>query len=614
MTATPEGAAPTATPDGLVTLGARLRRLAAVLLGPLWVRTFREPVREGHLRLGALSAVERQLARFGLVLLAFLLGSVLFADVWRSGTLFQLTGDNELRFVPIAALPVTLAGFLLAWALLCWGALDAAPLVRVAVAALFLSTGSSLAVSGIALGPSGWVLEHGGTLMRVGFFATAGVPVGSALLHPLLRSRPRAGRVVTGVLRALVLVALLAQYGVMLWVHVAAEHRGFPTPMPGVIDSSIVQINAFLLPLLYVASIAVIDFALDVSTSLTEPVRLLSRRWVLLVLVGLLVFKVVVQVLTDLDGWRAELTYQPGALARTVVSIVLLAALVAVATRFAPSDDYALAKERTMYGSSLALAAPYLLSLVGVGAALFLASQFRTEAGTRFNDAVPYGWLGTEGLAIVAAAAVLAGIWLMRRSRGGFGDELGSAVVVVGGWCLGQLLLVAFGLQLGFTYPAVDVVVTAGVLVLLVVRGRSLSTGALVSLGTLLVFSWLVVSRGDYLSYLGGLVGLPAILVVVFGVVLTLASGSSFASNSSRRLPAQARPLLFVGYLLLSVVILFWVTVTHEPGQDQDALAAYYFIGIPMAAWLAGRRIVPRGRGRRSSEPPVPPEPPGVVL
>ena len=68
----------------------RLRRLLVVLLGPLWVRTFRDPVREGHLRLDRLSRAEGQLARFGLVLLGLLLVSLLFSDLWRTGVLLQL--------------------------------------------------------------------------------------------------------------------------------------------------------------------------------------------------------------------------------------------------------------------------------------------------------------------------------------------------------------------------------------------------------------------------------------------------------------------------------------------------------------------------------------------
>ncbi len=581
----------------------RLRRVLIVLLGPLWVRTFRDPVRDGHLRLGNLSRAERQLARFGLVLLAVLLGSVLFGDSWRGGTLIQLTGENELRFLPIAVLPATLLAFVLGWALLCWGALDASPLVRVLVAVLFLATGSVLSLTSGGLGLGTWVLEHGSTLIRIGYLVVPGALLASALLHPLVRTRPRVGEAVTALLRAVVLCGLVLEFGTLVWAHIDAERHGFPLVIPGMVDASITNTGAFLLPLVYVAAIAVIDFALDVSTSLTEPVRVLRRHWLLAALVAVLAVKVLVQVVLEWDAWTAQLTYQPVAFARTATYVVLLVLLVAAVTRFPASDDYALAKERAMYGSSFVLASPYLLNFLGVGIAFFMSSQLKTDAGEVLVEGRPYTWLGTEGLAIISALVVVAGLLLMRRAAGGFGDELGSALVVVGGWCFAQLLIPVLGLELGFSYPTVDVVVTVGVLLVLVVRWRSLSPVALVSMTTLLVFSWLVVSRGDYISFLGGLAGLPTTLVVVFGVALTLASGSAFASEGSKRLPTDARPLLFVGYLLLSVVILHWVAITHETGQDEDSLAGFYFVGIPMAAWLAGRRIVARSDPSPDGEP-----------
>jgi hypothetical protein len=581
-----------------------LRRVLTVLLGPLWVRTFRDPVREGHLRLDSLSRAERQLARFGLVLLAVLLGSVLFADTWRRGTLLQLTGENSLRFVPVAVLPITLFAFLVGWVLICWGALDASPLVRVVMAGLFLTTGSVLTLtSASGLGQGSWVLEHGGTLIRVGYLVVPGALALSALLHPLVRARPRSRATATILLRLVVVGGLLLQYGTLLGAHVDAERHGFPLLVPGLLDATITQINALLLPLVYVAAISVIDFALDVSTSLTEPTRVLSRARLLLVLMALLAAKVVVQVLLKLDDWAAVLTYQPVAFVRTAACVVLLALLVAAVTRFPASEDYALAKERAMYGSGFVLASPYVLNLLGLGVAFFMVGQLDSEVANGLIEGAFYGWLGTEGLAIVSALVVVAGVVLMRRAKGGFGDELGSALVVVGGWCLAQLLVPTFDLELGFSYPAVDLVVTVAVLLLLVIRWRSLSPAALVAMMTVVVFSWLVVSRGDYISYVGGLVGLPAILVVVFGVLLTLASGSSFASKGSKRLPTDARPMLFVGYLLLSVVILLWVEVTHEPGQDADALSGFFFLGIPMAAWLAGRRIVNRPTSAVDGEP-----------
>jgi hypothetical protein len=287
-------------------------------------------------------------------------------------------------------------------------------------------------------------------------------------------------------------------------------------------------------------------------------------------------------------------TYQPVATVRTLVAVALLALVVALVTRFPASDDYQLAKERAMYGGSFGLALPLVLPVLGVGVALFMVSQLNTDAGTEINSRMPYDWLGTEGLAVLAGAVLVAGLVLMRRSAGGFGDELGSALVVIGAWAEMVLAPTILGFTLGFSYPTVDALVTVGVLVVLLLRWRTLSPAALVSLATLLVFSWLVISRGDYISFIGGLAGLPAILVVVFGVALTLASGSSFAANGSKRLPTQARPLLFVGYLLLSVVILHWLEVTHESGQDEFSLYGFYFLGIPMAAWLAGRRIVAR--------------------
>jgi len=58
------------------------------------------------------------------------------------------------------------------------------------------------------------------------------------------------------------------------------------------------------------------------------------------------------------------------------------------------------------------------------------------------------------------------------------------------------------------------------------------------------VCSWMVMSRGDYIGVLGMLVGAPAILVTVFGIGYVLLSGSSFASTSTKRLPQAARLLL----------------------------------------------------------------------
>jgi len=40
-------------------------------------------------------------------------------------------------------------------------------------------------------------------------------------------------------------------------------------------------------------------------------------------------------------------------------------------------------------------------------------------------------------------------------------------------------------------------------------------------------------------------------------------------------------------------VILHWLEVTHE-ATNLDASIGFYRIGIPLAAWLVGRRLVTR--------------------
>ena len=59
---------------------------------------------------------------------------------------------------------------------------------------------------------------------------------------------------------------------------------------------------------------------------------------------------------------------------------------------------------------------------------------------------------------------------------------------------------------------------------------------------------------------------------------------------------------------LLSVVILHWLEVTHET-TNLDASIGFFRIGIPLAAWLVGRRLVNRpgnvtARGSVATEHP----------
>jgi hypothetical protein len=568
-------------------------RFVAAVLGSLWVTAFRDPVREGRLRLDALSRPERQLARAGLVMLAILLGSLLFSARWRRGELLPIAGGpNQLTAVPVGALGLTLLALVVAWALVFWGALDASPVVRLAVAAAFALSMALLDRPAATPGLDTWWMRHGPTVVHAGFLVSCGALVVSALLS----WTGRIGRLADAVLRGVVLVALTAFLLGRLAMYVSASSSGQHSTTPLEVDNAIVSLASLSVPLIYVTAVVVVDLAFDVATSVEEPVRRLPASWPLLVLLAVVAVKLYVDVVADPQVWVDLLHNQPLSVARALGSVALLAVLVVVTTRFPASERFVDAKEKVVYLGSTVLAGPLLFAVVGFGLAGLWFAEFDSHAVSDANSHVPYDGLSRWYPLVAAVLVIAVGVWLMRRSRGGYGDELGSALVVVGGWNVPASVESAFSLGIPLSLAVVDVLVPVAALVVVavvIVRRRTVPASLSGLLVVLVVFSWLVMSRGDYISFAGGLLGLSSVVVLAFGVVYSLLSDSAFASESSRRLPREARPMLFVGYTLVSVVIVHWIELTHEE-QDLGARSAFTRIAIPLAAWLVGRRLVTR--------------------
>lgn len=568
-----------------------VRRLLGVVLGPLWVTTFRDPVREGRYRLKGLNGAERLAARVAVVGLLVLLGSSLFATAWRRGTLLPVDATVSRQFVPAGVLGITLVGLLVAWLAITWGGLRGSAPVRVLVGALYLLINADFAVDlAVDLGSGSWILQHGRLVQQVGYFA----PVGALAAAALTTRWPRLDRWVVRLARLVCLVGVGCLFLGMLWTHVALLDQGQDSFTPSIVGGSLFGVGLILLPLVYISSVAVIDFAFDVSSSLATPAGTLRRGWLLAAVLLLVAAKLWFGVAARLDYWRATLAHQPQAVVRTTICVLLLALLTWVVARFRRSEVSLAAKEDLTFASSLVLSSPFVLQILAVSAGIVVASQTGSASMTQRAADFPASWLNSWGMFIISALAMVAGAVLMKRSEGGVGDEIGSGLVLVGAWGTVAGAVNNFGFTFGFSYPSVDVVVTLLVLLVVLARWRRADVHLLTTAATVLVFTWLVTSRGDYISFAGGLVGLSGVVVVVFGIVWTLLSGSSFTSSSSRWLPQPARPLLFIGYVLLSVVILCWNETTHTATSDSDALVAYYFLGIPLAAWLLGRRVITR--------------------
>ena len=569
----------------------RLRRAVGTGLGPLWATTFRDPVREGRLRFTGLDRPERQVARTTLVALAVLLGSAVLAGVWRRGDLFPLDIGGGTLFVPAGVLGITLVGFLVAWLALTWGALRGGAPVRLGVAAAYLLLNSTFSVDTFFdIGSGRWILVHSRLVLRLGLWAPAAV----LALAALTTRWPRLDRWVVHAGRVLCTAGVAALFGGMLWSHAVLIDLGRDSAAPSLTSGALQDLGLLVAPLVFVSTVAVVDFALDVSTSVAAPAARLRRGWLLVAVLALAVVKLWDEVLRQLDYWGATLTHQPQAVARTALCVVLLAVLAHVVTSFRRSEDSLEAKEDLTFGGALVLTSPFTIQGLLLTLGILVATHTDHDEALSWPTDFPANWLNNWGMLIISSLAVVVGVALMRRSHGGLGDELGSGLIVVGAWDAVALAISNSGLSLGFSYRSVDVVVTLAVLVVLLVRWRRLERSLLVTALTVLVFSWLVTSQGDYISFLGRLVGLSGVVVVVFGIVWTLLSGSNFTSSSSRWMPQPARPLLFVGYILLSVAILAWGETTHAATSDTDQLTPYYFMAVPLAAWLLGRRILDR--------------------
>jgi hypothetical protein len=588
--------------------GRRVARVVArgarTMLGPLWVTTFREPVRTGRLRLDGLSGPERMLARAGLVTMVLLLGSLLFGDVWRRGDLLPLTILDDPLFVPDGLVPVTLVVFFLALALIVWGALDASPAVRVAVALLYLVTVSILGFPSVFEVSDSWWLVHGDLMLRIGFWTPCGALVLSALLTLLpARVTARLGWT-TAVLRALTLLGFAAMVVAHLGMDRAFSDAGFHGSVQSLIHSGFTGINGLLIPLVFITAVAIVDFATDVSTSLAEPVRSAPARlltWLEVALLAVILAKLWFAVARHLDYWSTVLVHQPVAVVRTLLVLVLVAGVAAYVLRTTPAGtdaDVDEVKERLTMTGSFVLSSAVLGALVLLGLAQLILTVTEDGWAVEYADAYPVDML-SDAIPIVASVLSLGfGLWLLRRGSERLGPqrsrELGSGLLILGAWNLPAWVDAATELSWGFSYPTIDVGVTVVVLGWLLVRWRRVDTGEVSLLLAVVVFSWLVISRGDYLSFLGGLLGLPGVVVVVFGVLYTLLSGSGFTTESSTRLPRESRTLMFVGYLLLSVTILNWLEVIHDPQSPLFATSSFYFLGLPLAVWLLVRRVVPR--------------------
>jgi hypothetical protein len=565
-------------------------------LRPVWETALKDPVEDGHLRLKGMSPVVRQVAIVGVSMLVLLLISVLFSERWRQGELLFLdTSSGRPEFLPTGVLPVTLVALAFAWIVLSIGALHGARWVRVIVALLFLATASALGrAAAFEVGDS-LALKIGPETIRVAFFTVPGLLLLSCLVPDRFYRRFR------WLWLVLTPVAVAVMFMTHLWVHLAFLDAGFEAHTAALVSGSVADVRGLLTPLIFASGLLVIDFGLDVAKGIALSGRTMAARWVKVLLAAVVVVKLGVQ-LFPVSEWITYVQRRPVSVARTLLSVGALGLAGWWIARHRSNEEATdRNKERLLYGASFMLSVPTLLSMLAVSVGVFLTVQLSNASGYRLIRDFPTTGLFQYGRIVLAAAAVLLGIYLLRERPPGTGPltggaarrQLGAGVLLIGAWVLPSVIAEAFDIQLGFHDGLFDILLTFAVAAFMVTRWAQLTSTQAVTGLAIVLFSWVVMTKGDWISIGGRAIGLPEVLIVVFGIGFSLLGDCQFTARSSRSLPEASRSLLWVGYLLLSVTIFHWFVVVHAvDDSEQLADVGYFYLGMPLAAWLAASYLL----------------------
>lgn len=549
-------------------------------------------VRKGLLDVGGFSRVTRGVIWLGFGLLLAMVAALLFNDVWRAQSqLFPLARDMPGRgmLLPAALAPATLFIISIAWSFGLTGVLHAHWAIRMGGVLLYVLSAST------------WIRQSSGDdsgVTLVGWGAIAAVPI-----FFLLRSArtPRPGLEFAALLPLVGLTfALLQARGVD-----TLRQTGVPIVL-GDLSLSVQNLSAVIFPLLLRVGFNIVDFTQRAAGWTVAIASDRLPRWApsmsLLLLLAWRLHDVVRDAAERIAASSLEAELLPFGWALTVplgVALVWWAV-----SRSAPSPA---AAERRPRGSGpamtvedvsaaagkyalplivawdapqlaqflVSLLSQSLVSLVGldmlVAGALLRGSEreFATtvQASTQpVAQALSSTTLIFTWRVLVDATALVLAAWALRRGRpalalflGLFGFlDLRSALSRPPG-PLAALTSVGAGSPVEFWW----VVVFASVAVVWRVR-RTLTRTRVERLLFLLLATALLRQTDFIANPFSPFLGFAGVWFIAFGIVWDAVTVGSWANGNSAALPRASRVFLYLGYVLMTVVVVNWALTVHD--------------------------------------------------
>lgn len=585
------------------TLVALLTSLWNILYGGIRIFAW-DSLKGGFIDIRPLPRVARLLASIGLVVVFLFIGSIFFNDALRfSGTLELLplaSSSTHGIFVPSLVVPLSWLASILAWTFLVTGALHVHVVVRWLVLACYLALGVT-AGAAIVFTQSNLanliLLESPLTLV----FAGVLVLIVSFLVLPRFRLP-----------LALEFVWILLLVGGLALVNFYAAIA--PSRVSGsnlftnyLVPEAVTYPGYLVLPLIYLSGAEMVGFGISFAGWGASSVQRYARPWIVIVL------------LVGLVGYRWFSFFAdsvlpgiaPNQIQQWLGALLAGGVLIPVAlwrARHAVADRVPL---KVLMGFILSMTVPQLVIFLVINVYSVVLITTATAAGNPdlvSRGIAPFQTLSTilrDGLYLqLALSGAVVAFFAVRRKRytvAAFGIIIAWTQFVW--WFMENgRPLQEWRYQYSDLEPWLLLALTA-VTVYWSVR-RQLTPNRALALAGLVFFAW-VLNFTDFLDNpLALFFGFAGVFFTAFGILWgVLTAGGKFANYTSVRFPRLNRIVLYLGYVLLTLNVTHWYTVTHNV-ESQAFNNDINFIGLRIFGYAAAYIVfIEGGRALLKREP-----------
>ncbi len=548
------------------------RQTLVTLLVTLWsvvfggIRIFAwDSLKSGFIDVRPLPRAARMLVWVGLVIVFLMIASIFFNETLRlSGTLEALplsSSGTHGVFVPSLAVPLSYLATILAWSFFLTGALHVQVAVRWLVLLSFFVFGLSPGFAGMLRGAT--TDEPMILVLTVGAGVIAVVLLLAAFILLPRRRAPLAFE----------FIFMLALVGglFVLSLYAAAEstRRSTIDFVTGYLVPNVVTDPRNLItPMLYLSGAEMIGFGISLTGWGTLSVQRFARPWIVIaLLIALLAYRWVSFLTNELlPGVSIDQIQQwLGAL---LAGIVLLPVAVWRARHTFP-DRVPL---KLVMGLIFSIVLPQLIFII----IIFVVSGSFAVIATTSNDLTLLDRVMTPFTTLseiirsalylqLALTGVLVAYFAIRRQRWTV-----AAFGMVFAWTQFVWWFMENGRPLQewrYQYSDMEPWILLTLTALTIYWGvrRALTPSRALALLGLVFFAW-VLNFTDFLDNpLALFFGFAGIFFTAFGILWgVLTAGGKFANFTSVRFPRLNRIVLYLGYVLLTLNLTHWYTVTHN--------------------------------------------------